>query len=259
MGSGWLPVSCIPHCDTARRSAPDPVGLTSRAGHEVGPEQSEANSSVFAGSSWGRPGEWLSNGFGGRGQTLCSPNIGREEKAPVLQGPAHAQARGYHPAAPLCRVSENFPTPRIPGPSHPKRPPRSSLLTTSQLRNPSEPLPRRCLNWPPQPRPPKTASSLPYKAACSLADLPGLLEGPSLNASRASLTKHKSILRLGRNRALRAPKPQGFSHSPSVMTGGSPNSNPTSELSCPPPQLPSTWPPVPCVQKSGHHTLYRRF
>lgn len=107
---------------------------------------------------------------------------------------ANAQARGDRPSAPLFRVSENFPTLRIPGPQHPKRPSRSSLPTTSQLRNPSE----LVGTSPPYPTPTpcpktKTGSSVPYKAAHSLSDLPGLLESSSLNASQASFTKHKSI------------------------------------------------------------------
>lgn len=211
---------------------------------------------IFAGSSWGRPGRWLSNGCEAREQALCSPNTGGEGEAPALQGPlcAHPQARGYHPSAPLFWVSENFPTPRIPGPQYPKRPSRSSLLTTSQLRNPSELLSSLCLNYP------KTGSSLPYKAARSLADLPGLLESPSLNSSRASFTNTNplcpsaSCSYLRRNKEPRVPRLEGFGHSASVTRRWSPDGNLLSELSCTPAQLPSTWPPAAWVYHSGHHS-----
>lgn len=92
---------------------------------------------------------------------------------------AHAQARGYGPAAPLFWVSENFPTPRIPGPQHPKRPPSSSLLTTSQLRNPSELLSSLCLNSPPQDGKLTTLQGSPFSQTARLVRKPFLKLKPS--------------------------------------------------------------------------------
>lgn len=87
-------------------------------------------------------------------------------------------------------------------------------------------------------------SSLPYKAARSPTDQPGLLGNPSLNRAKlpspnkTPFCPFASCSYLSGNRALRVPKLQGLSLSPSATRRWSPYSNSVSELFCTPPQPP---------------------
>lgn len=201
---------------------------------------------IFAGSSWGRAAGWLSNGCEGRKQALCSPNARGEGDAPGLQGPPLCAPPGQR--LPPCRS----PMPGVRELPNSNNPRTSASQETFEFIS-SNHIPAQesfqAVVQPLSELPPKTGSSLPYKEACSLADLPGLVESPPLHSSRAAFTKHKPICpsasssHLRRDGELRTAKRQGFGDHPSVTRRYSPNGGPASELSGTPAQLPSTRPP----------------
>lgn len=80
----------------------------------------------------GQRGGLVSNGCEGRASgSGCSPNTGREKQDPERS----CQCPRPRPEATAFLLPDpgvrEFPDPRIPGPQHPQRPSRSSLLTTS--------------------------------------------------------------------------------------------------------------------------------
>lgn len=111
--------------------------------------------------------------------------------------------------------------------------------------------------------PPSTGFSLPYKAASSSADPPGLLESPSLNRAELPSSNKNPFCPFESSSdvllcTLSVPKCRSFSHSPPAMRRWSPNSNFVSKLLCTPPH-PSTsppQPPAPCVYSSGPRSPY---